>query len=706
MTATPRAETARADSQRAALSRELSEFLIEFSIGVHRFSMYPSNHPSLRPIVESIIVHLADLLTPGTPMSIGVANRQLIIEGVSTDRKHPVLSDLARRLHEQQIGAISIAHGVRATGIEGLLGTLAAAGQEDGEPLGLMGDDIPSWPHIQLHPIGFDRLRMVEGEGTAPSGPGAGELWIGLARAALAGGGGRNAAAPDVQDFDPRMLAEEISGRPRDAAYDQVISGYLRQLAGELKGAQGEEAEAIRRRVTTLIQQMDEGALERLVDLGGDVQARREFVLDTNQSLAVDAVMKIVRAAASASGQEISTSMTRLLTKLSAHADSGPVKVRTQANTALRENVEELLDQWELTDPNPDQYTRVLDSMAQASPLFSRGPGMQAGLEGEGLREDELPGCVRIIRMALEVDAWGETVRAAMLDAIALGRTGELLALVEETEEGNACARRIRQHVTDPEQVKEMLAGEEIAEDALRSLVEEMGHEQAVTPLLEGLASAESRSVRRVVFDTLVWMGDVVGEAAAEGLRGDEPWFVQRNLIALLAKLPKIPANVDVMQFLSSREARVRREALPLAFRVPAARDRALGLGLADSDERVCRMALHEIRSGIPQAILPTFLNRVVKGDRSEDIRSVAIRALSGNRSKLVRDTLVEVAMDGKTLLGKPKLAEGTPAVAAALALLASEWMDDSVAASLVESARKSKEVLHRRAVESVRPSA
>ena len=112
-------------SKHASLSRELSEFLIELSIGVHRYAMYPPGHPSHDPVLENIVGRLVELFIDRPSISIGVAARQLIIEGMATDQKHPVLSDLAKRLHDHQIGAVSFERGVTASQMAGLLASLA-----------------------------------------------------------------------------------------------------------------------------------------------------------------------------------------------------------------------------------------------------------------------------------------------------------------------------------------------------------------------------------------------------------------------------------------------------------------------------------------------------------------------------------------------------------------------------------------------------
>ena len=89
-----------------ALSQELSEFLIELSIALHRHGMYPQGHPSLLPAEVGVITRLNALVGQRGSLSLGVARRQLIIEGVATDPKHPVLQELAGRLHRHHIGAV------------------------------------------------------------------------------------------------------------------------------------------------------------------------------------------------------------------------------------------------------------------------------------------------------------------------------------------------------------------------------------------------------------------------------------------------------------------------------------------------------------------------------------------------------------------------------------------------------------------------
>ena len=79
----------------ATLSRDLADFLIELSIALHKHAMYPEGHPSLAPAAAGLTRRAALLLEDRATISLGVARNQLVIEGVATDPKHPVLRELA-----------------------------------------------------------------------------------------------------------------------------------------------------------------------------------------------------------------------------------------------------------------------------------------------------------------------------------------------------------------------------------------------------------------------------------------------------------------------------------------------------------------------------------------------------------------------------------------------------------------------------------
>ncbi|MFW6199094.1 MAG: hypothetical protein ACOC8K_00850, partial [Gemmatimonadota bacterium] len=389
----------------------------------------------------------------------------------------------------------------------------------------------------------------------------------------------------------------------------------------------------------------------------------------------------------------------------------------------LRDNVEKLVSEWDLEDPNPEEYTLILDNLARAVPGAEGRPAAGAGgvdtaVEAEGSpgadeeegapdasggrsapedEEDGRPspeaseedGALRLIQMALEVEAWGLIVQSAVAELVEEGRVAELFELMAEAR-GSVTNGRIRKYITSPGQVRKLLGGEDVDEAALESVVEEMGAD-AVGPLMDALVDSDSRAVRRKVFDRLTAMEEDLHAEIRRRLE-DSRWYVVRNMLALIQRLDSPPPEVDYTGFLAHPDHRVRREAFPLVLRHSASRTRTLATGLADGDERLNRIALAELRDGTPETLVPTLVNRIIRSDRPEDLRAMAARALEGSGSGLARSALLELVRAGRTLFGREKLAERSPAVVAALEVLARDWNEDPEVARVLAAARGSSD--------------
>ncbi len=145
------------------LSREISVFLVQFSIALHNISTYPPGHPMLESAVDAVMGRLLPLLAEHSTLSLGVAKMQLLVGGAATDPDNAVLRDLAQRLHRHQIGAVQCSEGIAHDEMADLLERLSADPVYKGEPLGLSREeDLPRWPHIRVTPLAFDTLELVD----------------------------------------------------------------------------------------------------------------------------------------------------------------------------------------------------------------------------------------------------------------------------------------------------------------------------------------------------------------------------------------------------------------------------------------------------------------------------------------------------------------------------------------------------------------
>src|SRR5437879_8239395 len=229
--------------------------------------------------------------------------------------------------------------------------------------------------------------------------------------------------------------------------------------------------------------------------MGGDFVQRRQFVYDATDGMAVDAVLDIVQAAADSSHQTISHSLVRMLSKLAAHAEAGAAEVRPQADAALRDQVRRLLEGWTLADPNPGAYGAALQRMARAAP--------EGGAPADGAHSTEPD---RIVAMALEVDAVNAHVLAAADRVVREGRLGHLLDALADVPEAQGAAPEVWARLATADVVRQLAMPEPVDFKTLERLVPRVGL-PAAPPLLDALAAAEARGVRRGLPAQLVRLG-------------------------------------------------------------------------------------------------------------------------------------------------------------------------------------------------------
>ena len=654
----------------SALSRDLADFLVEFSIVLNKRSMYPAGHPQLQAATERFARRLAVLLDTRQAIVLGVARHRLVIESVTTDPNNALLRELAQRLHRHRLASVHLARGTTLNEIESLLESLSADPQRGDGPLGARLDRTGPWEHIRLRAVGYDKLAL-QGDVDAEADPNQPEAirdpWVELARLALAHEG-----RPDDPVADPLVLAQAIDRKSGEVAYDRVVLGYLTQIAEEISGRQGPVDDQLGERISDLIKALDPEALRQLLASGGTASERRRFALNASQVLAADAVMEVVKAAAEASQQSISHNLLRLLTKLAHHAESGPVGIRAEADGALRTNVARLIGDWELDDPNPDHYTAILEGMVRHAPTDQS--------------MDARSGCAPeiLVKMALELDSLGPAVYRAVEELLSrreLPRLAELLKASPHTQ----AAEKLWDFVATPARLEHALAASPMDQESVAILVDRIGA-SATNSLIDCLASAEDRSTRAAIMKQLQALGPGVGMTAVARLP-DAPWFLQRNILVLLGKRGSWPAGFSPMSYAVHADARIRREGVKLLLDMEAHHDEAVMMGLRDADEGIVGLALASALRSCPAEALPIVT--LIAGDpkRPSEMRVAAVRILARTRAPEALELLAGIAVT-RRLWFRTRLAPKSPELLATLSALATHWPDDPVAASVLAQAQ------------------
>lgn len=701
----------------ATLSRELSDFLVELSIAMQKHAIYPAGHPLLTQAVDGVMRKIALLLADRQSLSIGIARRQLIIEGVGTDPEHPLLKELAGRLHKHHLGAIKFSRGMEREELGDALSTIAVdPGRSDAEALGDHADELSErWANVRLYALNYERLQLLyegndtEGEQRVKRGVGgarAAQLWVGMARAAMMLD---EDAELDSNAMNPLVVAEAIDKRQQEEAYDQVIVGYLLQIADELKKQGGSpEALDLQKRISDLVKQLSPATLKKLLQMGGDHGQRRQFLLNASQGMTVEAVLDLVNASAADGKQSISHSMMRLFSKLSRYAENDSDAVRrANAESSVREHMTKLISEWNLDDPNPTAYGRVLQRMATSSKAESTSPYLDCEPE-------------RILQMGLELSTGGPRFDNALDAMLNSARLETMLNLLDNAPDKEFAAG-VWSYLDSKDILWAALGEARIDLDVLERLVRRK-RLSAVDPILDVAERTPDARAREKLLDVLLSLGDEIGPHVARRIEVSRADF-RRDLFLLVGKLQRIPDGFDVSRFLLHTDPAVRREAVRLLLKFVETREQAIISGVTDTDERAVLHALQAAQEGGCSArALGIVRQRIEQGDLDGSLMTLAIRVLAsadtstapvlsgkGRTSQMLRamdvkDAAASASAGKKTLdwliarvaeksfFGRWRLRNKSPEMLAAVGALASYWNQAPEAQEIIALAVKAND--------------
>lgn len=712
-------------AKRETTPSKVADLLIELGSAIKKVGMYPPGHQALVPAIEALMSRLSAILEERPTLVLGVGRDELLVDGTPTDATHPIFVGLASRLHRHELGAVTFAEGVTSEEIADFLHAVAVDPERSGRPLGSEPEGV-LWgrPHIRLEPAGYTKLRLKQrtAGASADEDAEARAMWRNLAQAAASGAGredgddsrrpaslaareaaglfrrsdagtptGPEAPPPDQEAMlDPEELARHLQNLTSDVGFDRTMARQMATIARNLAELDPEEDSHLRHRFTQLLSSLDGDTLQRLISAGDDERARRQFLLDSVRGAGADAMLTLIRAAAGQQSRDISRSMLRLMSKMASHAGQKGRPVQSAANLALREQVGTLLADWELENPNPEGYERSLGRLSLNALETAGSDDRRIALEAE-----------RMAHMSLETGVAGDILALALDRLVAEGRIADLATWMDvalQSDSSNAAALQVRERLSDPVIVRGILEHDTPDFVCLDQVLPLSGIE-ASDALLDRLATAERLSLRRGLFDRLAGLGPGVGPRALCRLEGSEspPWFVVRNVVALMGELPRWPETFDPWAYHAHEHAQVRFEALKLCMRLGHRRDDAVLAALRDSDPKVRSMGVVEAEQGVPPGAESTL--REVATDPGEEgwLRLPAIRALGKLGTPEALHALIEaVALRRRLLRGA--VVEATPAKVAAVRALVATWPEDPSVKAIRRAAAASASPLLRAA--------
>jgi hypothetical protein len=493
------------------------------------------------------------------------------------------------------------------------------------------GGAWPATPHLALRPL---LLRPVLGA----------DPWLAFERLAL--------DDPDRSQphRDPHELAIALELHPASTTWDARV---LDQLVLVARDATAEPAS--RETLVELLALLPPATLRRLLAPAAASPAQREFVQEVAPLLPPRGALRLLQLLAFGREADLTSAALGVLAGI-AHRAEEPG--HPAARRALTEELRRLV---------------ACGTPAEVAPQVAR----------------LAPEPERVLKLALES---GIVERGTLIAAdrmIARRQVSPLLALLETVPREDPVARALRGRVFHPQTVRVLLESSPVDLDALDRLIPATGIE-AAPALLDALADSRERRVRLRLLDLLARYGNAVGPIATDRIDG-MPWYVQRNVLSLLGRLPDLPPAFAPESLLLHRDARVRHEAIALTVADPELRERGLAEALETSYEPTLRLALLTLAERCPPEFVPRLIARIADPALDPELRALAVTALAQVNDPVVLRVLRRlVVARGIAALGR--LAPKTPLMLAALRGLAAHWHSHPKVGPLLETARQSRD--------------
>lgn len=667
--------TAGTNSAEPVLSGAHLEFLVAFARAVQRHSMYPAGHPAVKPAARTVTETLVEALGGETSFRLRVARDRFVIGGATTDPGHPLLGNLARRVHAHQLLGITFMAGLEEEEASDFLTTLADPGGEN-EPLGARGaEELERWRHVLLEPVPYESLTLSQDDERGLfSQEDPADFWerVGSWVGTGASGSGRgDATGPEAAEA---------------SSYDRLIENILPELARGLTESGGDDT-TLREGISRLILTLEPHQLRKLLRTARSTPDLDELPEDPEalEELSARAVDELIEAADDRSKQDVPIWLIRLLTKIGMYAESASEAPGSEPDRSLCSLVQQLAGGWDVDDAKPVDYEEALGELINRTPVLE-----------PGRRWVEDPRPLRLVRMGLECDATGDTFGSAVQGLIEEDDgLPPLLEMLDQAPADSRAAAAAWRIVATPERLRGLLEVDVPDFELIDRLLPRLGL-AAVDPMLDTLIGSESTSVRREVFDRVVGLGPRIGPRVVERLE-DERWFVRRNMLALLDRLPSWPADFTPVPYLTDPEARVRHEAVKLALRVPEERERAIVTALGEEDRRTVALGLAAAEESCPAVAVPLIVQHVLDDAMPPGLRIRGVRALGSSRAPEAWQTLLRLVWVRRWLFFGG-LAPRSPVMLESLAALASNWSDVAEVRRVLKRAAKSDDPVIQRA--------
>ncbi len=681
----------------AASQARLSQtqaLLMQLAGTLSRRRAYSPSHPMVLAAEASLLDTCNSLLADRLSVAIGVAKTELLIDAEPYESRGSYARELAIRLHRRGVGSITLEQGLQAEELRSAVAWLAR--EPDGQEVA-----APMAARVHITRIAYDHLVLDDTIRDAETA--VASLWRTLAE--LAEFGAESSSDPQAATAAHSAFADPtgadaagynttaILGAIRASLGQSVVAkrtaAALMELATFGASAPSPGRELIGAQLHSMLDRLGTSSMQPILASLTPRGVQQRFVREVVDVLPVGAVVDWLQAAASATEQQMSHQMLRLMTKLST------LSVATgtaECEATLRGSANELVNGWSLPDPNPEHHVMLLDRIAN----FERSTGSH--FSSDVASASSIVESARVVQMALELDFSGEDTVAAVEALIAGSEGRQVMRWLAEAGDSET-ARQLRRVATSDKAVRQLLLTEPVDRLEARALLDAVDA-AATDTLLDVMAEASTRGTRLLVRQRLAEFGAAIAPQLLARLETAH-WFLLRNILTLLhdsgaQRSDHGGSHEVILRLLEHSQVQVRVEALRVLLLTDTnTRETAIRRALRDKHERVVVLALQTLADdgergiAIPMPIVTQLIALVDAGTLSDPVRARAVRTFAFAPAGAVRDWLIGLITRRTRFFRRLTLAEPTLTAVSALHVLTRISANDPIAQRTLTLARR-----------------
>jgi hypothetical protein len=584
--------------------RTVLDFVKFLEIGSKNLQMYSESHPSTKRAMQDAFDSVSRVLETRESLTISISEGNLLIDGEVTDRSNPILERLRKELSERNIFGMVISRGVT------------------------MQELVALFRHLLLKP---QRVRDLGGFEKILADEGVQFIQINKVKYVLQGDGvvaGLDPSSVSVEIF--RSLSPDVQSRLLLAAYladtPEQSSGFHRELSAE------ELQNAILRMLDEPIPVGQLKDLAQRLMKESDVEISEEMAakmrekgilsvaeepvappspsdaLLTSESWSIEKIASVPGVISDLLGQDKLQEADQISKKLFSLLGAGQPEQKIATIEVLPATIRALAkhEKWKNID-------------FSLSFLISTCYKKETSL---AVLKAYVPMLLAVFMKKYEEQNW-----TACQDVLSTIRT--------QTEKQDSLKQefaeswiKIAQAFIEP--IREASAGVEIVLDGFRT-----AGGTGLSYLIEMLVDEEDQKVRsRLIGHVVSFRSDVV-LTELEKRMTDDRWFVVRNMVTIVSKMPGGELPEFLKYAASHPDLRVAKELIKILYRGTAKSQLPLILLLLDHPERSMRIqTVHLVTMQANSAAIPSLVKLLEQGNVSEtDVRTACFQALLKLRS-------------------------------------------------------------------------